>query len=78
MIKIQIRKIFLEVIKNNVQVNPMKIKLPAGKNISKSDINNYKNHVEKILKQKIALEKSNRHNKLAINNHNIQKIINLN
>ena len=67
-----------EVIKNNIQVNPMKIKLPAGKNISKADINDYKSHIEKIIKQKIALEKSNRDNKLAINNHNIQKILNVN
>ena len=67
-----------EVIKNNIQVNPMKIKLPAGKNISKADINDYKNHIEKIIKQKIALEKSNRDNKLAINNHIIQKILNVN
>ena len=67
-----------EVIKNNIQVNPMKIKLPAGKNISKADINDYKSHIEKIIKQKIALEKSNRDNKLAINNHNIHKILNVN
>ena len=67
-----------EVIKNNIQVNPMRIKLPAGKNISKGDINNYKNHVQKILNQKIALEKSNRNKKLAINNHNISKILILN
>ena len=67
-----------EVIKNNIQVNPMKIKLPAGKNISKADINDYKSHIEKIIKQKIVLEKSNRDNKLAINNHNIQKILNVN
>ncbi len=67
-----------EVIKNNIQVNPMNIKLPAGKNISKEDINDYKSHVEKIIKQKIGLEKSNRENKLAINNHNVQKILNLN
>ena len=62
-----------EVIKNNIQVNPMRIKLPAGKNISKADINNYKNHIEKILNLKIALEKSNRNNKMAINNHDITK-----
>ena len=67
-----------EVIKNNIQVNPMKIKLPAGKNISKADINDYKSHIEKIIKQKIVLEKSNRDNKLAINNHNIQEILNVN
>ena len=67
-----------EVIKNNVQVNPMKIRLPAGKNIPKGDINNYKNHVQKILNQKIALEKSNRNKKLAIYNHNNSRILILN
>jgi len=67
-----------EVIKNNIQVNPMKIKLPAGKNISKVDINNYKSHIEKIIKQKIALDKTYRNNKLVINNHNFSKILNVN
>ena len=56
----------------------MRIKLPAGKNISKTDIHNYKNHIEKILKQKIALEKSNRNNKIAIYNYNISKKLILN
>ena len=67
-----------EVIKNNIQVNPMKIKLPAGKNVAKGDINDYRSHIKKIIKQKIALEKSNRDNKLAINNHNIQEALNVN
>ena len=53
-----------EVIKNNIQVNPMRIKLPAGKNISKADIKNYTNHIKEILKKKIALEKLNRSNKI--------------
>ena len=56
----------------------MKIKLPAGKNISKADIDNYKNHIEKILNLKIALEKSIRNNKIAINNYNISKKLILN
>ena len=60
-----------EVIKNNIQVNPMRIKLPAGRNISKSNIKNYKKHVQMVLNQKIALEKSNRNKKIAVNNHNI-------
>ncbi len=59
-----------EVIKNNVQVNPMRIKLPAGKNISKSNILRYQNHVKEILNQKFVLERSNQNKKLAINNHN--------
>jgi len=62
-----------EVIKNNVQVNPMKIKLPAGKNISKANIDNYRNHVKKILSQKVTLEKLNQKNKIAINNYNISR-----
>ena len=62
-----------EVIKNNIQVNPMRIKLPAGKNISKANFNNYRNHVKKILSQKIALEKSNQKNKIAVNNYNISR-----
>ena len=62
-----------EVIKNNIQVNPMKIKFPAGKNISKANIDNYRNHVKKILSQKVALEKLNQKNKVAINNYKISK-----
>ena len=60
-----------EVIKNNVQVNPMKIKLPAGKNISKADINNFKRHVQNIINKKLALEKLILNKTLAINNHDI-------
>ena len=56
----------------------MRIKLPARKNISKTDIENYKKHIEKIINLKIALEKSNRNNKIAINNHNISKKLILN
>ena len=67
-----------EIIKNNNKVKPNKNKLPSGKNISKTNINNYKKHIEKIINQKIALEKSNRNKKLAINNHNISKILILN
>ena len=62
-----------EVIKNNIQVNPMRIKLPAGKNVSKANFNNYRNHVKKILSQKIALEKSNQKNKIAVNNYNTSR-----
>ena len=67
-----------EVIKNNIQVNPMRIKLPAGKNIPKTDINNYKSQVQKILSQKIAIEKSIQGKKLAINEHDMSKILILN
>ena len=67
-----------EVIKNNVQVNPMRIKLPAGKNISKSNILNYQKHIKKILSQKIALEKSTENKKLVTNNHSYSKPLILN
>ena len=56
----------------------MRIKLPAGKNISKADIDNYNNHIEKIINLKIALEKSNRNHKVAINNQNISNKLILN
>ena len=67
-----------EVIKNNIQVNPLKIKLPARKSVSKKNLVDYKNHVKNILNQKIALEKSNQNNVIAINNHNISKKLILN
>ena len=67
-----------EVIKNNVQVNPMRIKLPAGKNISKSNILNYQNHIKNILSQKIVLEKSIDNKKLATNNYSNSKPLILN
>jgi murein DD-endopeptidase MepM/ murein hydrolase activator NlpD len=59
-----------EVLRNNKQVNPMNIKLPAGKNIPKKNIIDYHKHVQKILNQKIALERSNVNNKMAINEVN--------
>ena len=67
-----------EVIKNNVQVNPMKINLPAEKSLSKADIINYKSHIEKILNKKIAIEKLTRNKKLAINDYKVPKISILN
>ena len=48
----------------------MNIKLPAGKNVPKRNIVNYKKHVQKILNQKIALERSIQNNKIAINELN--------
>ncbi len=56
-----------EVLRDNKQVNPMNIKLPTGKNIPKSIIMDYKKHIEKILIQKIALEKSLQNKKIAVN-----------
>ena len=59
-----------EVLRNNKQVNPMNIKLPTGKNIPEKNIIEYKKHVQKILNQKIALERSIQNNKIAINEVN--------
>ena len=56
-----------EVLRNNKQVNPMNIKLPAAKNIPKNDIMSFKKHIKKILIQKIALEKSLQNKKIAVN-----------
>ena len=56
-----------EVLRDNKQVNPMNIKLPTGKNIPKDNIMDYKKHIEKILIQKIALEKSLQNKKMAVN-----------
>jgi murein DD-endopeptidase MepM/ murein hydrolase activator NlpD len=59
-----------EVLRNNKQINPMNIKLPAGKNIPKNDILNYKKHVQNILNQKVVLENSIQDKKMAINEIN--------
>ena len=67
-----------EVIKNNIKVNPMRIKLPSGKNIAKNNILNYQNHIKKILNQKISLEKSIHNKKLAKNNYKNSKELILN
>ena len=56
-----------EVLRNNKQVNPMNIKLPAGKNVANNNIFNYKRHVQKILSQKKAFEKSTQNHKIATN-----------
>ena len=56
-----------EVLRNNRQVNPMNIKLPAGKNIQPNKLKAFKNHVQNIIIQKIALEKAHKNEKLASN-----------
>ena len=66
-----------EVIKNNKQINPMNIKLPAGKNVPKKNIHNFKKHVQKIFNQKIALERSIQNDKIATNELN-KKVSKLN
>ena len=62
-----------EVLRNNKQVNPMNIKLPAGKNIPKHDISDYHKHVLKILNKRIALESSIQNNKMAVNKFKVFK-----
>ena len=59
-----------EVLRNNKQVNPMNIKLPAGKNIHKDKIVDYQKHIKKILTKKIALESSIQNNMIAISEFN--------
>ena len=56
-----------EVLRNNRQVNPMNIKLPAGKNVPQKKLKAYKNHVKTIMMQKIVLEKDNQNKKFASN-----------
>ena len=59
-----------EVLRNNKQVNPMNIKLPAGKNIHPKELKAYKNRVDTIITQKIELEKADKNAKFASNTEN--------
>ena len=45
----------------------MKIKLPSGKNIHPNKIETFRNHVQNIMTQKLALEKTYENEKLASN-----------
>ena len=45
-----------EVLLNNKQINPMNIKLPSGKNISKNNLEDYKNTINKIIQAKVAFK----------------------
>ena len=47
-----------EVILNNRQINPMNIKLPSGKNISKINLKDFKNEINKIIQEKNAFKNS--------------------
>ena len=51
-----------EVLLNNQQINPMRVKLPSGKNIPKKDLNRYKSYVKNIMLKKIAFK-----NKINVN-----------
>ena len=48
-------------------INPMNMKLPSGKNISKSDLKDFKNEVNKIINEKVAVKNSNEHKSFAQN-----------
>ena len=68
-----------EVLLNNQQINPMKVKLPSGKNISKNDLNNFKAHINKIISDKIVLAKQNLTKTFAdqkISHNNIKSYLN--
>jgi murein DD-endopeptidase MepM/ murein hydrolase activator NlpD len=68
-----------EVLLNNQQINPMKVKLPSGKNISKNDLNNFKAHINKIISDKIVLAKKNLTKTFAdqkISHNNIKSYLN--
>ena len=43
-----------EVLLNNRQINPMRVKLPSGKNIPKKDLKKYKSYVKNIIEKKSA------------------------
>ena len=68
-----------EVMLNNRQINPMKVKLPSGKNISKNNLNNFKAHINKIISDKIVLAKQNLTKTFAdqkISHNNIKSYLN--
>ena len=55
-----------EVLRNDKQVNPMNIKLPAGKNLNKKYLSTFKQRVKQVLNQKLVLEKMVENKKIAI------------
>ena len=62
-----------EVLRNDKQVNPMNIKLPAGKNLNKKYLSAFKQKVKKILDQKLVLEKMVENKKIATYSKKINK-----
>ena len=51
-----------EIIVNGKKVNPLKIKLPSGKNISIQELNIFKSHILNIKKKIYIASKLNRKN----------------
>ena len=54
-----------EVLRNDKQVNPMNIKLPAGNNLNKKYLSAFKQKVKQVLNQKLVLEKMVENKKIA-------------
>ena len=54
-----------EVLRNDKQVNPMNIKLPAGKNLNKKYLSAFKQRVKQVLNQRLVLEKMVENKKIA-------------
>ena len=54
-----------EVLRNDKQVNPMNIKLPAGKNLNKKYLSAFKQKVKQVLNQKLVIEKMVENKKIA-------------
>ncbi len=59
-----------EVLLNNRQINPMRVKLPSGRNIPNKDLKKYKSYVSDIMQKKTALN-----NKININSY-IENVMN--
>jgi murein DD-endopeptidase MepM/ murein hydrolase activator NlpD len=59
-----------EVLLNNRQINPMRVKLPSGKNIPKKDLKKYKSYVKNIMEKKSAF-----YNKINVNSY-IENVMN--
>ena len=56
------------------RVNPMKIKLPSGKNIPKSEMQNFKKHVAHLTKEIYQIKKLlKKNNTIALSNFHINK-----
>ena len=53
-----------EVLLNNRQINPMKVKLPSGKNIPNKDLKKYKSYVKGVIQKKTAFN-----NKINVNSY---------
>ncbi len=62
-----------EVLRNNKQVNPMNIKLPAGKNIPKQELAAFEQKVIEILNQKLVLDQKIDNEKVATNSYEREK-----